>query len=85
MPIAIDTLGQSLPTEVRSAITDLSTMFTEDCVVSLLDEQTTDTLQLKVRSGPYTRVLNLDANHQTVRDVQIALQQGQCVTPRPLS
>jgi hypothetical protein len=74
MPLTIDTLGQSLPTEVRSAINESSTLFRGDCVVSLLDDQTRDTWQLKVRSGRYTRVLNLGPGHQTVRDIQLALE-----------
>jgi TFIIF-interacting CTD phosphatase-like protein len=77
MPLTIDTLGQSLPTEVGLAINELSTLFKEDCVVSVLDDQTTDTWQLKVRSGRYTRVLNLDVRHQTARDIQLALQKVQ--------
>jgi hypothetical protein len=74
MPLTIDTLGQSLLVEVRSAINESSTLFNEDCVVSLLDDQTTDTWQLKVRTERYTRVLNLDVRHQTVQDVQAALR-----------
>jgi hypothetical protein len=77
MPLTIDTLGQSLPMEIRSAIDEASTLFKEDCVVSLLDDQTTDTWQLKVRSEHYTRVLNLDPGHQTVREIQISLQKVQ--------
>jgi hypothetical protein len=77
MPLSIDTFGQSLPSDVRSAITELSTLFKEDCVVSLLDDQTTDTWQLRVRSGHYIRVLNLDLGHQTVRDMRLGLQKVQ--------
>jgi hypothetical protein len=74
MQIMIDTIGQSLPTEVRSAITESAALFEEDCVVSLLDDLTSDNWQLKVRSGRYTRVLNLDARHQTVEGIKLALQ-----------
>jgi hypothetical protein len=74
MPLAIDTIGLSLPTEIRLAINELSTLFKEDCVVSLLDDQSTDTWQLKVRTERYTRILNMDPGHQTVRDIQLAVQ-----------
>jgi hypothetical protein len=77
MALEIDTLGLSLPTEIRSAINESLTLFKEDCVVSVLDDQTTDTWQIKVRSERYTRILNLNARHQTVRDIQIALQKIQ--------
>jgi hypothetical protein len=77
MPLIVDTLGLSLPTEVRSAINESSALFQADCVISMLDDQTTDTWQLKVRSERYTRVLNLHACHQTVRDIQLALQKVQ--------
>lgn len=77
MPLTIDTLGQSLPTEVGPAINVSLALFKEDCVVSVLDDQTTDTWQLKVRSERYTRVLNLDVRQQTVRDIQLALQKVQ--------
>ena len=50
MPLIIDTLGQSLPMEIRSAIDEASTLFREDCVVSFLGDQTTDTCSL--RCGP---------------------------------
>jgi hypothetical protein len=77
MQIMIDTVGQSLPTDVRSAITESSALFKEGCVVSVLDDPTTDIWQLKVRSERYTRVLNLDARHQTVEGVKLALQKIQ--------
>jgi hypothetical protein len=77
MAFEIDTLGQSLPMEARPAINESSTLFKEDCVVSVLDDQTTDTWQVKVQSEHYTRVLNLDDRHQTVRDIQLALQKIQ--------
>jgi hypothetical protein len=77
MPITTDSLGLSLPTEVRSAINEASPLFTEDCAVSLLDDQTTDIWQFKVRTERYTRVLNLDARQHSVQDVQRALQKIQ--------
>jgi hypothetical protein len=77
MALEIDTLGLSLPTEIRSAFNESSPLFKQDCVVSLLDDQTTDTWQLKVRTERYTRVLNLDPGHQTVLDIQLALQKVQ--------
>jgi hypothetical protein len=77
MPLTLDSLGLSLPTEVRLAINESSTLFKEDCVVSVLDDQTRDIWQIKVRSEHYTRVLNLDVRHQTVREIQLALQKIQ--------
>jgi hypothetical protein len=77
MPLSIDTLGQSLPAEAQSAINESSPLFTKDCVVSVLDDQTTDTWQLRVRSGRYSRILNLDVRHQTPRDIQLALKKVQ--------
>jgi hypothetical protein len=77
MPLTIDTIGLSLPKETRATINESSPLFEEACVVSLLDDQTTDAWQLKVRSERYTRVLNLDVRHQTIRDIQLALQRVQ--------
>jgi hypothetical protein len=77
MQITIDTIGESIPTDVRSAITESLTLFKEDCVISVLDDPTTDIWELKVRSGRYTRILNLDARHQTVEGIKLALQKTQ--------
>jgi hypothetical protein len=38
MPLEIDNFSQSLPTEARPAINELSPMFLEDCRVSVLDD-----------------------------------------------
>lgn len=74
MPLTIDTFGQSLPTEVRSAINELSAIFLEDCRVSILDGSS-DFWQVKVWQGQRVRIVNLDGHHQTIRDIQLALRE----------
>jgi hypothetical protein len=74
MPLTIDTIGQSIPPEARPAINQLSAIFLEDCRVSVLDDPDPTTWQVKVESKRYTRVVNLDIDHQTVRNILIALR-----------
>jgi hypothetical protein len=77
MPLTIDTLGQSLPTEVGPTINQLSPIFPEECRVSVLDDPDPKTWQVKVQSKHHTRMVNLDDAHQTVQDIQVALRKIQ--------
>ena len=74
MALEIDTLGQSLPTEARPAINQLSAIFQGDCRVSVVDDSDRDVWQVKLWLGQRVRIVNLDDHHQTVQDIQFALR-----------